>query len=221
MDIGIEIRTNVLVNALMVENMISIFLAKLLGISNVEESKTLGNRSGNLSFNQKVDLLIDIGALSKEEKKKFQSFMEVRNQFMHNMTAKTYEKCFSFLDGREAYLMKLYKPDKTLTKEEQLEYVTKELGGDVLALTTGLMKKVKEKIETEVKTKVYQDVQQAILKSIETVANELDEFFEREIQKGTKFNAVKFKSFGTEFKKIIFRATKKELDKVKSQSKLD
>jgi uncharacterized protein YktA (UPF0223 family) len=214
MDIGIKIRTNILFNALMVENLTSAFLGRLLGISDVENSKTLGNKSGSLSFNQKVDLLIEIGALSKDEKKKFQTFMEIRNQFMHNLQAKTYQDCFAFLDGKEAFLIKLYKPDKTLSKEKQLEFITQELCNDVVKLTAGLMKKVEEKIKKEVEADQYKDFQKVIFRGIEIVGKKLDEHFEKEIQKGTKFNAAKFRSFGTDLNKLLYRVFRQELKKL-------
>ena len=53
-----------------------------------EESYTLGNKSSALSLKTKTDLLIDLGALNKEEQKKIIYFFEIRNQFIHNIDIK-------------------------------------------------------------------------------------------------------------------------------------
>jgi hypothetical protein len=214
MNIGLKIRTDMLINALLVERMVSEFLAKLLGISDLNNSKALGNNSGSISFSQKIDLLIEIGALSQDTRKKYQAFMQIRNQFMHNLDAKTYNDCFSCNEGMDKFLIKLYKPNANLNREEQLEYVTKELCGDVLRLTADLMKKIEEKITSEVKAAFNQNAQKVILNGIETVAKNLDEFFEKEAQKGTNFKASRFRSFGSGIKKIIYAVIKKELDKI-------
>jgi hypothetical protein len=55
-NLGMKLRNEVLVASLYVEKMTSTFLANILGIEDVKNSRLLGNKSGCLSFNQKVDL---------------------------------------------------------------------------------------------------------------------------------------------------------------------
>src|SRR5688572_19762225 len=96
--IGIEKRQNILNVSLLVENFTSLFLSRLLEIQDHRKTISFGNKSSSLSFNQKVNILIDIGALNATDKIKFQTFMEIRNQFMHNIDADSYENCFKYLD---------------------------------------------------------------------------------------------------------------------------
>src|SRR6266446_5696534 len=95
--LGVEKRLDVLEAALTMEHLTSAFLTSLLGIKDWQGSKVFGNKSGCISFNQKIDLLIEIGALSKDLRTKYQTFMEIRNQFMHNINAESYEKCLSLI----------------------------------------------------------------------------------------------------------------------------
>lgn len=76
------------------------------------------------------------------------------------------------------------------------------------------MKKIEEKIEKEVKASFHENAQKIILDGIDTVAENLDEFFEKEARKGTNFKASRFQSFGSGIKKIIYAVIKKELNKI-------
>ena len=76
-EIGIKKRNFVLTISLVIESIISIFLSRLLGIQDHKQTISFSNKSSNLSFNQKVGLLIDIGALKAESKSKFITFMEI------------------------------------------------------------------------------------------------------------------------------------------------
>jgi hypothetical protein len=169
-NIGLNERQEILTFALLLENFSSIFLSGLLGIKDYQNSKCFGNTNSNLSFNQKINLLIDIGALSSNERNKFITFMEIRNQFMHNLSADSYESCYSFLVGKEKFVLKTYPQDTTLTKEEQLKKATVKLADDILKKTIDLMEKVKEKIEKEVRTELLEKMQPVLLKKIEEMS---------------------------------------------------
>lgn len=152
--IGLENREEVLKSALILERLASFFLASLLGVKDYTKSRTLGNKSGCLSFNQKIDMLVDIGALSSEKRNKFQKFMEIRNQFMHNIDASTFEKCVSGIDGAEKFLLKNYPQDNSLTKEEILRVAVYELSKEITELTISITKKIKEKRQSDINNKI-------------------------------------------------------------------
>jgi hypothetical protein len=216
MTFGIENRNEVLKSALLLENMTSTFLATLLGIENYRDTKTLGNKSGSISFNQKVDLLIEIGALSKDNRSKFQAFMEIRNQFMHNIEADTYEKCFNFLDGKEKFILKLYPQSEELSTEQKLRLATRELGKEISILTVNLIKKVEEKISRDVRPEILEKSQKAFFNSLEQLEPTLNDYFEKEIEKNTSFDVSRLKSFGTDIRKLVLALWKsnfKELTK--------
>ncbi|MEO5643420.1 MAG: hypothetical protein ABIQ40_14820 [Bacteroidia bacterium] len=121
----------------------------LLGIKKAVETLSFGNKSSALSFNQKLNLLIDIAALEKKDQIKFITFMEFRNQFMHNISATSYETCFSFLHGKVKFILKHYPQPSNLTYESQLKEAFINLAIDVSKIAFGLMGKIKEKFKTE------------------------------------------------------------------------
>ncbi|HPF12534.1 MAG TPA: hypothetical protein PLP62_13855 [Flavobacteriaceae bacterium] len=169
-NIGLNERQEILTFALLLENFSSIFLSGLLGIKDYRDTKSFGNTNISLSFNQKINLLIDIGALDSNERNKFLTFMEIRNQFMHNLAADSYESCYAFLKGKEKFILDNYPQETTLTKEEQLKKATVELADDILKKTIDLIDKVKEKIEKEVKTELLEKMQPILLKKIEEMS---------------------------------------------------
>jgi hypothetical protein len=142
---GFRNRNIILGTSLIIEKATSRFIANLLGIKKPENSLTLGIKNSALSFNQKIDLLIDLGALNASDKSKFQLFMELRNKFMHVLEADSFVNCFKLLDGKEAFLFKLYPQYKDKIHEKNLKAASIRLGDDVLQLTLMIINKVLEK----------------------------------------------------------------------------
>ncbi|HCY40802.1 MAG TPA: hypothetical protein DHV48_05525 [Prolixibacteraceae bacterium] len=203
---GMNIRTDILSYSLMVENFSSIFLSTLLDISDFKESKSLGNKSGNLSFNQKIDLLIDIKALDKKEKSKFQIFMSIRNQFMHNIAADNYENCLKNIDGAEKFLLKTYSQDNKLAKEIQLENATKELSKEVVEITINLLSKVKEKIEKEVKSQLFEKYQKNSIEAISKIETEFNSIYNEKVEKGVKMISLEeLKQLVSEMRRLYYQ----------------
>lgn len=186
-DLGLPIRKEILFTSLAVEGLTSAFLSTLLEIKDYKNSRTLGNKSGSLSFNQKVDLLIDIGALSKEDKNKFQVFMEIRNQFIHNLSATTYEKCFGATGGTDKCILKIYPQSKNISREEQLEEATKELGNEVIKLIFDLTKRIEEKNHKKLIADIAIKSEQAFFEAIEKMKNTVDDHFDIEITKANTY----------------------------------
>jgi hypothetical protein len=132
---GLDNRKIVLFPSLLIEGLTSIFLGRLLKIEDLNESKILGNKSGCLSFNQKVNILIEMNSIPKNDRNKYLTFLEIRNQFMHNSDASTFEKCFSFLEGKEKFILKTYPQSTDLSKEEKLKFATLELIKELIEKT--------------------------------------------------------------------------------------
>ncbi len=205
MDIGLEKRQKVLGISLALEGLTSAYLSNLLGIEDYANSKTLGNNGSAISFSQKINLLMDIGALSKDNKTKFIIFMEIRNQFMHNLEATNYEKCFEneALKTREKFLLKTYDPPKDISREERLEKVTTDLGNDLGRITHVVIEKVKEKMMKESTDYVTAKSNKAFVEAIAEMKTSVDGFFDKEIEKGGNWNVKRLKGFGTGMSKII------------------
>jgi len=214
MELGLPIRKEILSTSLIVEGFTSAFLSALLGIGDFTNSRTLGNKGGSLSFNQKVDLLIEIGALSKENRSKFQAFMEIRNQFIHNYSATTYEKCFAATDGKAKYILKAYPQANNLSREEQLNAATHELSDEITTLTFALMKNVKEKFRHDIEADVSNKSQKAFIEALGQVKTSLDDYFDKEIAKSPTYNTRRLKGFGTELSKILYGLWNKNFKKL-------
>lgn len=173
-ELGFKNRNLILETSLVIEKSSSLFLAALLGITNPQESLTLGNRNSSFSLKQKIDLLIDIGALSNVNKNKYIAFMEIRNVFMHVFDANSFVNCFKHLDKKEKFLFKLYPQDKNKTDEEKLRDASVELASDVLIITYDLMNKVIRKFQDE---NILSEIPEFI-KTIENNNNKINNLIE-------------------------------------------
>ena len=95
------------------------------------------------------------GNPASDERKKFQAFMEIRNQIMHNLEASTYEKCCSYLNGVDKFLLKIYPHNEERNQELRLEKACLKLAEDVISLDYQIIEKVKDKFGKEFKLDLY------------------------------------------------------------------
>lgn len=177
-------RIEVLRFSLNLEYLASTFLAYLLDINNIQESKSLGNGSSSISFNQKLNLLLDNNSINKKEKDKLDSIMSIRNQFMHNINVNTFQEAFNCIDGRALKMQKIY-PDKFVdnkTVEESLEKCVEQLFIDGMHILTeikgGRERKMNIEAERSVFKSLYEATSIAVVKSIDelVLAIENNEF---------------------------------------------
>lgn len=92
-----ELRLTILENSLFHEHLITKSLGDILEIE-IDNSYSLSDRSSSLSLAAKINLLIDLNRLTKEQKTKLIYYLEIRNQFLHNWKCRTFEDCFKSLD---------------------------------------------------------------------------------------------------------------------------
>ena len=171
--VNIDNRLIVLKTALVIESMTTIFLAELIGVKNYRTSKSFNGNSA-LSFSDRVHLLIDIGALPPKQRTPLQKFMEIRNKFMHNLEATTYEKCVCEIEGCEKWLLKTYPTVQSLKKEEQLKIAVQELCAEVMGFIKDLIEALKNKIRIQVKMDMLQNTNEVIISKISEVSKELN-----------------------------------------------
>jgi len=166
--VDVENRAIVLRLSLNLEVLASIVLSYLLDVNNFEESYSLGNKSSSLSFNQKINLLIDNRTITKEEKKKLMAFASIRNQFMHNVNANTFVEAFDHLDGLENQMRKLYPKNfgSDIKLEESLHYCVSDLHRDGVLILTSFKGGIGEKMSTEANAKVYSEFYENLEESI-------------------------------------------------------
>ncbi len=139
---GMDIRKEVLRNALILEKKASIFIAELLRID-LDKSKIL-NGTGSIDFNKKIYLLVEIGALKEDSKSKFIAFMECRNKFMHDININTFEKCFPLNEKGTNYLLKNYVQSENLDIETKLKNAFTQLTDDVLNSIDGIVEYINQ-----------------------------------------------------------------------------
>lgn len=175
---GAKIRIDILNKALTIEAFTSLFLAEILGIHDPEKSNSFGMSGSALSFDAKINLLIDVGALNKEERNKFRIFMEIRNKFIHNININTYENCFATIEGRDKYIMSLYKPVQTISREDHLQMGVHNLFIDVMEKTLAVAEKIIEKETKERLLKINTDLVLEVGKQYSTVMSELVEYLD-------------------------------------------
>ena len=201
-------RTKVLKAALIVESGVSMCLGLLLGID-LNTSKTLGNKSTSIPLNIKIDLLTDINSMDKDDAKKFSYFMPIRNQFMHNISATSFEYCINYIDGLGNKLLKLYPQDESLSDEEKYENCFQALFEDLMMILKKLGRKIKEKISLEAFNKTNEIAVQIFMRSINEMTTHIDEFFEKQLSDKKDITYDSIKDFGKHLKTAIYyRATK-------------
>ncbi|WKK77111.2 hypothetical protein QYS49_07835 [Marivirga salinae] len=151
-EMNIKKRAKVLEFALSVESSITKLVLLFLNVSK-EDLKALGNKNSSLSFKNKIDLLFDIGVLSKDENQKLLLLMEFRNQFLHNITCNSFCKAIELLGSdRAKKLLTFSCSDFENNLENQYSHCFSQLHLDCLQLihTKYEIKyqKVKQKRET-------------------------------------------------------------------------
>ncbi len=87
---NIEIKSDILRRSILIESSLAQLLGTILNIQNTD-SKSLGYTGTALSFKAKTDLLYDIDRISQPLYNDLLTFMEIRNQFIHNSDTNSYE----------------------------------------------------------------------------------------------------------------------------------
>lgn len=136
-------RAMVLETSVQVESNISGVLGYLLSI-NVDTSKSLSCKSTALSFNAKLNLLLDMDILNKIEIEKFVIFSHIRNQFAHNVKVYSFDTCINEIEGLLNRFRKLYDILKLNTEFDARSYFIRILQ-DIVLITSRIIKDLKQK----------------------------------------------------------------------------
>lgn len=194
MDFGSENRLEVLTYSLILEMEASFSLAYLLDIDIKElaTSKSLGNSSSSLCFSQKINLLLDNKSVTKDERQKLLAFMNIRNQFIHNWHANTYEKCAQNIDGLVNYLTKIY-PEifKHQEPESAIRESVSRLFNDNLATLHEFKGGKANKLSKESERDVFKKRCIALEEAVESEITSLSNFLESDSGNNTSLkNAI-------------------------------
>jgi hypothetical protein len=190
-------RSKILSCSLTLELLASLTLGQMLDVDELDDLKntrSLGNKSSALSFSQKLNLLLDIKTITKDERTKLDSFLGIRNQFMHNKSAFSYFTAVNAFNGMNK-LLKFYpesldklEVEKALEGDEaallnveiSLEKCTDELFSDGMNIITGikgsLLEKLKMKIERDFYKKQYDEAAQILVMQGEKLGVDMSKF---------------------------------------------
>lgn len=163
-----DLRLTILENSLFHEFLITKSLGDMLEVD-IENSYSLSDKSTGLSLAAKIHLLIDLNSLTKEQKPKLFYYLEIRNQFLHNWKCKTFGDCFKSRQDTYNALKKLYKPDITLSSEQQMAQCYNALSDDIvdIAINHLTMKVINTKVSREGNKKdleKYKEIRNNIVK---------------------------------------------------------
>lgn len=143
-DLEVKIRNEFFISALFVESSLSTFLSEKLKLDNSSDSE---NSEYKLSFNQKMELLIDSGRLSIIDNSKLSVYREIRKEFLLNKNACTIEECFTSPNSNDDFLLILYPQSEYLPREEKLTNACYQLIGEVSELVSTATDKSEVKIK--------------------------------------------------------------------------
>ena len=205
--VNVDNRLYVLKTALLIEKLATRFLATLLDAADNINGRSFSGSSA-LSFNQKINLLVDIDALPKNERVKFQKFMEIRNQFMHVLEADTYVKCISRINGANNYLNKNYNLKEFRNQEDALKEGVRLLSNEVyenmIVIATTAMDRGIEKL----RGKYSIEAMNAFKESIEDTVP-LIEAWAKRVNEGTERNVPEV--IGVAFAAGIYRKVEEKM----------
>ncbi|WP_282031831.1 hypothetical protein [Winogradskyella eximia] len=120
---NIKLKSEILEKSITIETYLSQILMRLLDIDN-NENKTLSYKGTALSFKAKVDLLFDIEKIEKNLYNDLVTFMEIRNQFIHNYDTNSFETV-NLRINRKKRLIELYDSQTEVEKKDSITYEKK------------------------------------------------------------------------------------------------
>lgn len=124
------------------------------------KSKSFGFTSEALSFNAKINLLMDFQIFNKNHKVLFQKFTEIRNKFAHNFKVSSFSWFSENPEGSEVlkYLIKNYSNHKNPENEISMEMflkMVKEIEDCLNIFYNHILRRTLEIGEYEYRTKFY------------------------------------------------------------------
>jgi len=169
MDINIELRSEILEIALNLENTVNELLLALLLIE-TPNRKAISNKSGNLSFKNKIDLLFDLDVLKNDEHKTLLLLMEFRNQFLHNINCCSFKNALEQLGiDKEKKLLKFDDAENIHDKEFRYKNAFRSLNIKCLNIISKKIEDRKNQIE---------DRRKAIVKPVEAHIFFINKYFD-------------------------------------------
>ncbi|VXB03918.1 hypothetical protein [Chryseobacterium sp. 8AT] len=158
-DINLELRGIVLKYSLELEHSVNRIFITFLSIENATSTRNFGNRAG-ISFQHKIDLLYDLGILSKTDLQAFELLMTFRNRFLHNIVYNSFGRVLEDLDNGIVNKLKKYSVEGNFACEDDYLTSFKHLYIEILDILNVIISNRKE--ENERKMKLVRDHVQSL-----------------------------------------------------------
>jgi len=154
----ISIRSEFFISALFVENMITTYLSEKLKVNDIVNSKFLGNNEGAISFDQKIEFLLESDKFSIIDNSKLSVFREIYKEFSNNKDAGSIEDCFTSNDGNDDFLLILYPQNDLISREEKLENACYQLIDETSQLISNFTNKPEIKLRKNIFTSSFTSI---------------------------------------------------------------
>ncbi len=143
----VKIRNEFFISTLFVESMITTYLSEKLGIDNAVNSNVLGNSQNALTFDQKIETLLESSNFSIIDNSKLSVFREIYKELTQNKKAVSFEDCLTSSDHNDDFLLILYPQSEYVPREEKLTNACYQLIGEVSELVANYTNKPEVKIK--------------------------------------------------------------------------
>ena len=179
---NLELRTEILKDSLEIEAKLSKLLMILLDIKE-NDNKSLGHKGSALSLKSKVDLLYDINKINKDLYNKLIMFMEIRNQFIHNIDSDSFKIVLKRI-GKEKKLISLldefvanrnYSISNEISEEEKFKLGFNMLSIEIVEELESARKKILEDKLEIVNTKVKAQEAEINDRALKAISDSIDE----------------------------------------------
>lgn len=129
-----KLRTYIIEYATMLDEVCSLTLCELLQIKK-DKSISFGYKTMALSFNHKINLLVDLSTVDKTIQNKFQIFAEIRNKFAHVFEVNSYTTFVNLNDDTKQKCKKLEDWFPINTEQNELQNERDLVSSDFIFLT--------------------------------------------------------------------------------------
>ncbi|KQC28634.1 hypothetical protein [Flagellimonas eckloniae] len=220
-NLNMELRSYVISRVLRLEQSSTSLIKSILRFLK-EDLKSLGHKSGALSFKSRIDLLYDLEELDKTYYSHLLKLMEIRNQFAHNHNAVSFESLDEFNPQLNKYLEKYQNENisEDLSREDRLKTTFNE----IFEMTCGRLLTIEMEYIDGIQEEYKAHINNKAIENIDEIWNSAYEYnIEQSSKSGVVLKPRPFKE-NLDFFKLAFdlklsEFTVKEIDKIKDNQK--
>jgi hypothetical protein len=215
--LNMELRSWVISKVLRLEQTSTSVIRAILRLFN-EKSRILGTQSSSLSFKSKIDLLLDLEEIEKDEYNHLIKLMEIRNQFAHNHKAVSFESLDNINKDINKYLEKIPSKSNESNRESKLRQTFNEL----FEATLGKLAIIEIEYRSGIQKEIRKHINDLVVENLDEIwVNALKMRKERTPTRA-KFPALdntdQIENFHTYFQKAISEFKGKELEKLDGEN---